>query len=144
MGSVVLMDGELFAANKINDAFVVISTDGHPDVPVSYENQPVGKTNNKGYLLVSGVSAYYPASYRIDTLNLPADTRLKETERRVAIRRHNGYLVDFPMEQSGLPASFCTMRRAMRSRWEARSDAHPAAARLSAMTASPGWKTSTM
>ena len=99
MGSLVLMDGELFAANKINDAFVVISTDGHPDVPVNYENQPVGKTNNNGYLLVSGVSAYYPASYSIDTLNLPADTRLKETERRIAIRRHSGYLVDFPMEQ---------------------------------------------
>lgn len=99
MGAIVLMDGELFAANKINDAFVVISTDGHPDVPVSYENQPVGKPNNNGYLLVSGVSAYYPASYRIDTLNLPADTRLKETERRIAIRRHSGYLVDFPMEQ---------------------------------------------
>lgn len=48
---------------------------------------------------MSGVSAYYPASYRIDTLNLPADTRLKETERRIAIRRHSGYLVDFPMEQ---------------------------------------------
>lgn len=99
MGSLVLMDGELFAANKINDAFVVISTDGHPDVPVNYENQPVGKTNNNGYLLVSGVSSYYPASYSIDTLNLPADTRLKETERRIAIRRHSGYLVDFPMEQ---------------------------------------------
>lgn len=71
MGSIVLMDGELFAANKINDAFVVISTDGHPDVPVNYENQPVGKTNNNGYLLISGVSAYYPASYSINTLNLP-------------------------------------------------------------------------
>lgn len=78
---------------------MVISTDGQPDVPVSYENQPVGKTNRNGYLLVSGVSAYYPASYSINTLNLPADTRLKETERRVAIRRHSGYLVDFPMEQ---------------------------------------------
>ncbi|HEY4435540.1 MAG TPA: fimbria/pilus outer membrane usher protein [Lelliottia sp.] len=99
MGSIVLMDNELFAANKINDAFVVISTDGHPNVPVNYENQPVGKTNHNGYLLVSGVSAYYPASYSINTLNLPADTRLKETERRVAIRRHSGYLVDFPMEQ---------------------------------------------
>lgn len=99
MGSIVLMDNELFAANKINDAFVVISTDGHPDVPVNYENQPVGKTNHNGYLLISGVSAYYPASYSINTLNLPADTRLKETERRVAIRRHSGYLVDFPMEQ---------------------------------------------
>jgi len=103
MGSLVLMDGELFAANKINDAFVVISTDGHPDVPVNYENQPVGKTNNNGYLLVSGVSAYYPASYSIDTLNLPADTRLKETERRIAIRRHSGYLVDFPMDTTALP-----------------------------------------
>ena len=99
LGSLVLMDGELFAANKINDAFVVISTDGKPDVPVSYENQPVGKTNQNGYLLVSGVSAYYPASYSINTLNLPADTRLKETERRVALRRNSGYLVDFPMEE---------------------------------------------
>lgn len=99
MGSIVLMDNELFAANKINDAFVVISTDGHPDVPVNYENQPVGKTNRNGYLLISGVSAYYPASYSINTLNLPADTQLKETERRVAIRRHSGFLVDFPMEQ---------------------------------------------
>ncbi|WP_285111249.1 fimbria/pilus outer membrane usher protein [Leclercia adecarboxylata] len=99
MGAVVLMDGELFAANKINDAFVVVSTDGQPDVPVSYENQPVGKTNRNGYLLISGVSAYYPASYSINTLNLPADTRLKETERRIALRRNSGYLVDFPMEQ---------------------------------------------
>ena len=99
MGSLVLMDGELFAANKINDAFVVVSTDGQPEVPVSYENQPVGKTNRNGYLLISGVSAYYPASYSINTLNLPADTRLKETERRVALRRNSGYLVDFPMEQ---------------------------------------------
>ncbi|MCU6670010.1 fimbria/pilus outer membrane usher protein [Enterobacteriaceae bacterium H4N4] len=99
LGSLVLMDGELFAANKINDAFVVVSTDGQPEVPVSYENQPVGKTNRNGYLLISGVSAYYPASYSINTLNLPADTRLKETERRVALRRNSGYLVDFPMEQ---------------------------------------------
>lgn len=98
-GALVLMDGELFTANKINDAFAVISTDGQPDVPVSYENQPVGTTNQNGYLLVSGVSAYYPARDSINALNLPADTQLKETERRVAIRRHSGYLVDFPMVQ---------------------------------------------
>lgn len=99
MGSLVLMENQLFAANKINDAFVVVSTDGQPEVPVNYENQPVGKTNEKGFLLISGVSAYYPASYSINTLNLPADTRLKETERKVALRRQSGYLVDFPMEQ---------------------------------------------
>jgi outer membrane usher protein len=144
MGAIVLMDGELFAANKINDAFVVISTDGHPDVPVSYENQPVGKTNNNGYLLVSGVSAYYPASYRIDTLNLPADTRLKETERRIAIRRHSGYLVDFPMEQERVASVILHDARGRRCRWEARFDAPRAAMRWWGMTALPGWKISAM
>jgi len=99
VGSLVLMDDELFAANKVNDAFVVISTDGHPDVPVNYENQQVGKTDNDGYLLISGVSAYYPARYSIDTLDLPANTSLTETEKRVALQRHSGYLIKFPMKQ---------------------------------------------
>ncbi|MGK9173071.1 fimbria/pilus outer membrane usher protein [Yokenella regensburgei] len=99
MGSLVMMDNELLAANRINDAFVVVSTGGQPDIPVNYENQPVGKTNKNGYLLISGVSSYYPATYSINTLNLPADTSIAQTERRVALRRHTGYLVEFPMEQ---------------------------------------------
>ncbi|MGL4724890.1 MAG: fimbria/pilus outer membrane usher protein [Scandinavium sp.] len=99
MGSLVLMDGQLFAANKINDAFVVVSTDGQPEVPVSYEHQPIGSTNDKGYLLISGVSAWYPANYSINALDLPADTQLKQTEQRVALRRNSGYLLEFPMEQ---------------------------------------------
>lgn len=98
-GALVLMDGHLFAANRINDAFAVVSTGGFANVPVSYENQPVGKTDKDGYLLISGVSAYYPANYSVDTLDLPADTRLKETQRRVALRRNSGYLIEFPMEQ---------------------------------------------
>ncbi|SUG47297.1 Fimbrial Usher protein [Salmonella enterica subsp. arizonae] len=61
-GAVVLMDNHFFTANKINDAFALISTDGHADVPVNYENQPVGKTNVQGYLLIAGVSAYYPGA----------------------------------------------------------------------------------
>ena len=98
-GAVVLMDGHLFAANRINDAFAVVSTHGFPDVPVSYENQPVGKTDKDGYLLISGVAAYYPASYSLNTLDLPADTRLTQTQRRVALRRNSGYLIEFPMKQ---------------------------------------------
>lgn len=99
MGSVVLMDNELLVANKINDAFVVVSTSGQPDIPVNYENQPIGKTNRNGYLLISSVSSYYPATYSINTLNLPADTSIAQTERRVALRRRSGYLVEFPMQQ---------------------------------------------
>jgi outer membrane usher protein len=98
MGSLVMMDNQFFTANKINDAFVVVSTDGHSQVPVNYENQPVGKTDDDGYLLISGVSAWYPGNYSIDTLDLPADMRLKTTEKRIALRRNSGYLLEFPME----------------------------------------------
>lgn len=66
---------------------------------VNFENQPVGETDEDGYLLVSGVTSYYPATYSIDALNLPADTRIRDTERRLALRRNSGFLVTFPMEQ---------------------------------------------
>nr|WP_202300802.1 fimbria/pilus outer membrane usher protein [Cedecea sulfonylureivorans] len=98
-GSLVMMDGTLFAANRVNDAFVVVSTDGHRGVTVNYENQPMGTTDDDGYLLISGVSSYYPANYSINTLNLPADTALKNTEQRIALRRRSGYLLDFPVQQ---------------------------------------------
>ncbi len=42
-GSLVWMDAGVFAANRIDDAFVVVSTDGFADVPVRYENQLVGR-----------------------------------------------------------------------------------------------------
>lgn len=96
-GALVAMDNSLFAANQINDAFALISTDGQPDVTVDFENQPIGQTDEDGYLLVSGVSSWYPANYSINALNLAADTRIRDTERRVAIRRQSGYLIEFPI-----------------------------------------------
>ncbi|MDU4093790.1 MAG: fimbria/pilus outer membrane usher protein, partial [Pantoea sp.] len=66
-GSLVLMDSRLFAANEVNDAFVLVKT-GYPDVTVRYENQAMGRTDRDGYLLVPRISSYYPAKYDIDAL----------------------------------------------------------------------------
>lgn len=96
-GSVVLMDGSLFAANQVNDAFVLVKTD-YPNINVRYENQLMGKTNDNGYLLVPGISSYYPAKYDIDTLDLPADMTTSSVEQRFAVKRDSGYLLHFPIE----------------------------------------------
>lgn len=96
-GSVVLMDGGLFAANQVNDAFVLVKTD-YPNVDVRYENQLMGRTDAKGYLLVPGISSYYPARYDIDTLDLPADMTASRVEQRFAVKRDSGYLLHFPVE----------------------------------------------
>ncbi len=98
-GSVVWMDAGLFAANRIDDAFVVVSTEGFADVPVRYENQLVGRTDSKGHLLVPWSSAYYRGKYEIDTLNLPANVVSQNVEQRVAVRRGAGYLLNFPLNR---------------------------------------------
>ena len=98
-GSLVWMDRQLFAANRIDDAFVVVSTDGYADIPVRYENQLVGQTDRNGHLLVPWSSAYYRGKYEIDPLNLPANVRSPNVEQRIAVRRGSGYLLEFPLSR---------------------------------------------
>ncbi|MGE8065855.1 fimbria/pilus outer membrane usher protein [Pseudomonas sp. NPDC089569] len=98
-GSLVWMDRQVFAANRIDDAFVVVSTDGYADIPVRYENQTVGHTDRNGHLLVPWTSAYYRGKYEIDPLNLPANVRSPNVEQRIAVRRGSGYLLEFPLNR---------------------------------------------
>jgi len=98
-GSLVWMGGDTFAANRINDAFVVVSTQGFAGIPVRYENQLVGETDRKGHLLVPWSSAYYRGKYEIDPLNLPLNVQSPNVEQRVSVRRGAGYLLEFPLRR---------------------------------------------
>lgn len=95
-GSLIWMDGDAFASNRINDAFVLISTDGQAGIPVRYENQLVGTTDRRGHLLVPWVTPWYAAKYQIDTLDLPLYMDTPLVEQRVAVRGGSGYVVRFP------------------------------------------------
>lgn len=97
-GSLIYMDNALFAANRINDAFIVVNTNGYADIPVRYENQLIGKTNGRGHILVPWASAWYPAKIEIDTLDLPANADVSEVEKRVTVREGSGSLVTFPVQ----------------------------------------------
>lgn len=96
-GSAVFMAGRSFLANEVNDSFVVVSTDGEAGVPVRYENQTVGHTDEDGYLLVPWGTAYYPGKYEIDPLELPVEVATPEVERRVAVEPRSGYLLSFDL-----------------------------------------------
>ena len=98
-GSLVWMDGQTFAANRIDDAFVVVSTGDFSDVGVRYENQWIGNTDKNGHLLVPWSSAYYRGKYEIDPLNLPANILSPTVEQRVAVRRGSGYLLEFELRR---------------------------------------------
>ncbi|WP_264611833.1 fimbria/pilus outer membrane usher protein [Sphingobium sp. B11D3B] len=98
-GTVVVMDGAFFPANRIADSFVLVSTEGEPDVPVRYENQLVGHTDSQGRLLIPWVSAYYQAQYEIDPLSLPGNMRTPTVSQRVSVARGSGTVITFPIRQ---------------------------------------------
>lgn len=98
-GSLVMMNGGIYTSNMINDAFALVSTNGFSKIPVSYENQVIGTTNVKGYLLIPTVSSYYQAKFQIDPMKLPADVMLPTVEKRLAISERSGYLINFPVEK---------------------------------------------
>ncbi|AIT81959.1 usher protein (plasmid) [Novosphingobium pentaromativorans US6-1] len=99
-GSLVIMDGDVFASNRINDAFALVSTDGVAGVPVHYENQKVGMTDSKGHLLIARVPSYYAASFAIDTRDLPVDAQVPVTTQRSAVKNGSGRLLHFPVLRS--------------------------------------------
>lgn len=98
-GSLIWMDNAVFASNQVNDAFVLVDTQGYGNVPVRYENQLMGHTNDAGHLLVPWVASYYPAKFGIETLQLPANVSAGETEQRVAVSQGSGLLLDFSLKQ---------------------------------------------
>lgn len=93
-GAVVTMGGGLFAARQINSSFAVVST-GVADVPVLLQNNPIGRTNRRGLLLISPLNAYQDNKIGIDPLKLPADLRIDKVSIDATPTDRAGMLVNF-------------------------------------------------
>lgn len=98
-GSLIAMDGDVFPGNRVDDAFVLISTNGVGDVPVSFEHQLMGNTNKQGHLLVPSVPSYYGGQYEIDPLGLPANMRVPQVENKIAVHQGSGALLNFDLQR---------------------------------------------
>jgi len=98
-GSVLWAGGGLHAMRRADDAFALVSTDGVADVPVRLENRLVGRTDAKGQLLVSQLSAYQRNQLAIDTLELPADMRAERVTADAVPQSRSGALVRFGLRR---------------------------------------------
>jgi len=98
-GSLVAMDGGIFASRRIYDGFTVISTDAVPDVPVRLENRPMGRTNADGRLLVPSLLAYQNNKIEIDPTQLPLDLHIDRVRANVVPGRGSGVAITFGMQR---------------------------------------------
>lgn len=93
-GAIAVADGGIFASNRIDDAFAVVDV-GAPDVNVSYENRPVGRTNSSGRILVPDMKSWQPNTLAIDPKDLPVDASVGVTTDVVVPADRSGVVVNF-------------------------------------------------
>jgi len=98
LGSLVLMDGDLFAGRQITDGFAVVSTSGVSGVPVDLQNNQVGITDSKGMLLVTQLNSYQNNKLSIDPMNLPADLRIGNVSAAATPTDRAGTIVNFEIQ----------------------------------------------
>ncbi|WP_165814155.1 fimbria/pilus outer membrane usher protein [Kushneria phyllosphaerae] len=98
-GALVAMDGDVLLSRQINDAFILVSTEGQGDVPVSYEHRTIGRTDDSGHQLIPWVTPWYQAVVGIDTMGLPPDMQAERVRQPVSVRAGSGYLMRFPIHQ---------------------------------------------
>ncbi|MDR5785384.1 fimbria/pilus outer membrane usher protein [Caballeronia sp. LP003] len=96
-GSIVVMEHDVLAGRRIDDAFALVDTDGVAGVPVLHENREIGRTNGGGHLLVPDLVAYQANHLAIDPLPLPVDTAITTTQLNLAPQSRAGVLARFPL-----------------------------------------------
>ena len=96
-GAVVAAGGGVFMSRRVDDAFVVVDA-GAPDIEVSAENRPVGRTGRSGKILVPDLKAWEDNKISLDPHGLPADAIVTATEKTVRPAYRSGAVVDFGVE----------------------------------------------
>jgi outer membrane usher protein len=96
-GSIAMMGGGVFFANRIDDAFAVVDA-GAPNVDVLYENRPAGVTNAQGLLLIPNLRSYQRNKISIDPRGLPVDADAPVTQDILAPADRSGVIAAFKIK----------------------------------------------
>lgn len=99
-GSLVSMGGKLSLSRPTRQSFGLVSTQGIPRVRVYHQNRLVGRTDERGLLLVPSILPYQENSIRIEESDLPLWARFDSLESVVSPYARSGVRIDFPIDTS--------------------------------------------
>lgn len=98
-GAVAFIDGGVFPTAPVLNSFALVDIPSTPGVEVYLENQPVGKTDRNGQLLVPDLLPNYGNSVRIDDKDVPANTDIQTLAQLIAPPAQAGAVVTFASEK---------------------------------------------
>jgi len=105
-GGLAITGAGLMPARRLDQSFAVVEVADFPDMTVYVEHQPVGRTDEKGRVLLHSLRAYESNSVSLDPRELPLDASLATAAMSVTPAYRSGPVVRFPVER----ASSATLR----------------------------------
>lgn len=96
-GGVVAIGGALHATRPVQESYALLRVPGVPGVRGFLSNQEVGRTSERGDLLIPDLLSYYGNRLSISDPDVPVDFSIDATERVVAPPFRGGALVSFPV-----------------------------------------------
>jgi outer membrane usher protein len=91
----VLIDGGLHLTRPLEASYALVVLEGAPNVRVTRDGQPVGRTDGEGRIFVPDLLPYYGNRLAIRDADLPIDFKVNEVERYVAPRHRAGTVERF-------------------------------------------------
>ncbi len=107
-GGLAFLGGGVFASRRINDSFAVVDAKSE-GVTVYHENRPIGKTDKRGKLLVPDIRSYESNKVSIEPDDLPIESTISETQRRIALPERSGVVIRFEGEGEATSTALVTL-----------------------------------
>lgn len=98
-GAAAWIGGMPFLTREVRDAFAVVKVNGFEGVNVFLENQPIGRTDSSGRVLIPGLRPFEQNRVRIEMEDLPLNARIDDVEKIVTPYAGAGALTDFPVSE---------------------------------------------
>ena len=98
-GALSMIGGDVYASNRIDDAFAVVDVH-EPNVKVERENVVVGTTNENGKIMIPNLNSYQRNKISIDPMDLPINAEPATTYDYITPSFKSGVYVDFDVKKA--------------------------------------------
>ncbi|MEJ7928754.1 fimbria/pilus outer membrane usher protein [Ramlibacter sp. AN1015] len=96
-GALALVDGSVFATQRLDDSFALVEVPGHANVRVDAHGRTLGVTDARGRTLAPALAAFTTSRIRLDGNDLPITAELDSMEHTVTPARRSAVKVTFPV-----------------------------------------------
>jgi outer membrane usher protein len=99
-GGLAITGAGVMPARRLDESFAVVEVADYPGMTVYVENQPIGRTDRKGRVLLDSLRAYESNAVSIDPKELPLDASLATPAMTITPAYRSGPVVRFPVARA--------------------------------------------